>query len=402
MTTRRGGRPPQVRPRPPSTGRPTTTKVRPRPPAPNRLAAHRRIERGPGVALPFRLLMVVAVAALGIGVLLVATGGLGRIAAAIGTTFDGFVGDLTATPEPSEGPLVATDSPTLEAPVEPYTNQATVDVAGTLPAAAVGQVDSIIRLYVTIGEGEPGVVAEIPIGTSPRFLFPSVELSPGRNTFAATIVGAADLESEPSASVIFVLDNSKPGIKITSPKTNAEVNAKSVRVEGKTQGRSAISVRNASTNATVAGSADNSGAFGIVVPLRAGQNTIEVTVTDPAGNVNKASVVVRRGTGALTARVAASFYTVKLAKLPEEVELTVLVTDPDGQALAGAEVTFTLAVPGVPAIASSTLTTSDRGTASFSTTIPKGATAGQCSVTVIVRTKDHGDTTDRTVITLQK
>lgn len=346
--------------------------------------------------------MIVAVAALGIGVLLVATGGLNRIAAAIGTSFDGFVGDLTSTPSPSVGPPVAADSPTLEAPVEPYTSQAAVDLAGTVPAAAVGQTGSIIRLYVTIGEGEPGVVAEIPIGTSPRFLFPSVELSPGRNTFSATIVGATDLESEPSASVIYVLDTSKPGIKITAPKANAVVNAATARIEGKTQGRSSISVRNASTNATVAGAADNNGAFAIVVPLRAGQNTIEVTVTDPAGNVSKASVIVRRGTGALTARVSASIYTLKLAKLPEKVALNVLVTDPDGRPLAGSEVTFTIAVPGVPAIASSTLTTSDRGTASFSTTIPKGATAGQCWVTAIVRTKDLGRTTDRTVITVQK
>jgi hypothetical protein len=58
-------------------------------------------------------------------------------------------------------------------------------------------------------------------------------------------------------------------------------------------------------------------------------------------------------------------------------------------------------VPGVPAITSSTLTTSNTGKASFTTTIPKGADAGQCSVTVIVQTAKFGDTTDRTVITIQ-
>jgi len=42
------------------------------------------------------------------------------------------------------------------------------------------------------------------------------------------------------------------------------------------------------------------------------------------------------------------------------------------------------------------------GRASFTTTIPKGATAGQCSVTVIVHTTSLGDTTDRTVITIQR
>ena len=80
-----------------------------------------------------------------------------------------------------------------------------------------------------------------------------------------------------------------------------------------------------------------------------------------------------------------------------------MVTDPDGKALAGAQVTFTIAIPGVPAIASSALTTSARGSATFTTTIPKGATAGrQATVTAIVQTTDFGGTTDRTVITILK
>jgi hypothetical protein len=100
--------------------------------------------------------------------------------------------------------------------------------------------------------------------------------------------------------------------------------------------------------------------------------------------------------------VAASFYQVKLNKLPESVLLSVIVNDPDGRPLQGAKITFTLAVPGVPAIASSVIRTSATGRASFTTTIPKGATAGQCSVTVIVQTADNGNTTDRTVITIRK
>src|SRR5258705_3207 len=70
-------------------------------PAPGRLSAHRKIERGPGIALPFRLLMAIAVIALSGGVLLVANGGLGKVAAVVGTTFDGFVTDITRTPAPS-------------------------------------------------------------------------------------------------------------------------------------------------------------------------------------------------------------------------------------------------------------------------------------------------------------
>jgi hypothetical protein len=402
MTTRRGGRPSQVRPRPPSTGRPAPFKPRPHAPAPGRLAAHRRIERGPGIALPFRLLAGVAVIALGVGVLLIANGGLGKVASVVGTSFSGLLADLTKTPTPSAADLVVADPPSLDAPDEPYTNQPTVDLTGTVPSAVAGQAQTRIRIYLAIGNGNPGVAREMAVGTSQRFLVPGLTLSKGTNTFTATIIGPSDLESDASAAVTYILDTTKPKIAISSPKANAIVNAKSVQVVGVTQARSTLSLRNQTTNATVAGAADAKGAFSIAVPIGTGSNQVQVTATDPAGNVNTATLTVRRGTGELSANVSASFYQVKLSKLPESVRLSVIVTDPDGRALAGASVTFTLAVPGVPAIASSTLTTSSTGRASFTTTIPKGATAGQCSITAIVHSTDFGDTTDRTVITIQK
>jgi hypothetical protein len=401
MTTRHGGRPPQVRPRPPSNGRPTPAKVRPRPPAPGRLAQHRRIDRGPGIALPFRALLAVLVVALGVGVLLVATGGLGKIVATVGSAFNGFVSDLTKAPSPSPSTVVVADAPTLDAPDEPYTNQPKVDLLGHVPEDVVGT-DTRIRIYVAIGDGDPGPVIDVPVGTSQRFLIPGVELSPGTNMFTASIIGAGEVESDRSAVVTYILDMTKPRLVISSPKNGAVVNARTVKLIGQTQGRSTMSARNLSTNATVAGAADEKGAFSLILPIGTGVNKIEVSAVDPAGNENQVTVSVRRGTGALTAALSASFYQVRLGKLPEAVTLAVSVTDPDGRALKGAKVTFTLAVPGVPAIASSELTTGADGKSSFTTTIPKGATTGQCSVTVIVTTKDFGGTTDRTVITITK
>jgi Bacterial Ig-like domain (group 1)/Glucodextranase, domain B len=353
------------------------------------------------MALPFRLLLVLAVAALGVGVLIAASGGLGRVATAIGGSLSGFLADITSTPSPSPTELTVADAPTLEAPAEPYTNVPSVDLVGTVPAAVAGDADYRIRIYVAIGTGDPGALTEVPVGASQHFIIPGVELSKGTNTFTATIVGPSGLESEKSASVAYVLDQSKPRITISSPKTNGVVNGTSVAIVGLTQGRSAISIRNASTNATVNGAADAKGAFSIVVPIGTGTNTIQVTATDPAGNANVATLTIRRGTGALTAKLSASIYQVRRSNLPEPVTLTVVVTDPDGRPLAGAKVTFTLAVPGVPAIASSEITTNSAGRATFKTTIPKGANKGQASATVIVTTQSVGQTTDRTVITIQ-
>jgi Glucodextranase, domain B len=346
--------------------------------------------------------MVVAVIALGGGVLLLASGGLGRVAAAIGSTFTGLVTDLTSTPVPSAAPITVSDAPILEAPDEPYTNQPAVDLAGTVPADVVGQAGAVIRIYVAIGDGAMGPVKDVAVGPTPRFLVPGVPLSAGTNTFTATIIGPTDLESEPSATIAWVLDLSKPKLTITAPTNNALVNATSVKLEGTTQGRTQLSAHNLTTNATVAGAADNKGRFGLLLPIGNGANKIEITATDPAGNVNTARLSVRRGSGVLTARVSASFYQVRLNKLPEPVQLTASVTDPDGKPVVDAEVTFTVAVKGVPAIASSALKTGSNGRASFTTTIPKGAEVGQISVTVTVRTSQFGDVTDRTVITIAK
>jgi len=364
------------------------------------LAAHRRVENTRRLALPFRLLFVAAVVGLGAGVLFVATGGIGRVADGIGSTLTGFVDDITATPVPSEVPPELAESPTIEKPDEPYTNQPTVDLVGTIPEDAAGVAANRIRLYVAIGEGEPGTVTEIPVGRTVRFVIPGVALSEGTNSFSATIVSSAG-ESDPSPVVTYVFDASKPRIVINKPKNNSIVNAKSASVEGETQPRSEIRVWNATTNLTVSGAADESGKFAVAIPIVAGQNDIGITVIDPAGNANHAVIAISKGSGALTARLGASAYSVDIDKLPERIELNVTVTDPDGRPLEGATVTFTLAVPGVPAVTSKQLKTGGDGTATWRTTIPKGATVGQISATVIVKTTKYGDTTDRTVINLQ-
>src|SRR5690349_8273623 len=176
MTTR-NGRPSQVRPRPPSTGRPAPAKARTRAPSANRLASHRRVETTRRLALPFRLLFVAAVVGLGTGVLFAATGGIGRVADVVGSTLTGFVSDITSTPVPSVLPPSLADAPVLEKPDEPYTNEAKVDLVGTIPQDAAGVAGNRIRIYVKIGDGNPGVVTEIPVGDTIRFVVPEVTLA---------------------------------------------------------------------------------------------------------------------------------------------------------------------------------------------------------------------------------
>jgi hypothetical protein len=157
-----------------------------------------------------------------------------------------------------------------------------------------------------------------------------------------------------------------------------------------------------STDATVIGAADVGGAFSLIIPISAGPNQLSLTATDPAGNVKTATLTVRKGSGQLAAKVTSSAYSIRQSKLPEPVELSVIVTDPDGRPLANADVTFSLTVRSVPAIVSRSIQTDSAGRAVFRTKIPKGAATGQCSVTAIVHTTAFGTTTDRTVMTIIK
>ena len=78
-----------------------------------------------------------------------------------------------------------------------------------------------------------------------------------------------------------------------------------------------------------------------------------------------------------------------------------IVTDPDGHRLAGATALFTVSVPGLQSIVSGQIRTNATGSATFTTTIPKGAMPGGGLATVLVTTGGLGTTTDRQVLTVQ-
>ena len=155
------------------------------------------------------------------------------------------------------------DAPLIEKPDEPYTNEPKVDLVGTIPEGAAGIDGNRIRIYVAIGEGEPGVVTEIPVGRTVRFVVPDITLADGSNAFTATIVSDAG-ESDPSPVVTYVFDATIPRIVVSKPRDGAVVNAKTASIDGETQARSEVRVWNATSNLTVVGAADENGKFAIV------------------------------------------------------------------------------------------------------------------------------------------
>ena len=397
MTSRRSDRSSHVRPRPPSGRRPEPKKIPLKTPQRYRstVLRHERAKRG--LPFPARVILGVAVAALGIAVFAAATGGIGALVGALGHSFSGFFDDILATPSPSPTAVVVADSPLIQPPSEPYTNSPTIDLQMTLPNNVVGDPNAEVRVYLALEGLSPAPIDQKPVGSTLRMIFP-VTLTPGRNDFTATIIDG-DTESEPSPIVTFILDMEPPPIHITSPGEGATVNADTVAIQGATQGRSSIGARNEANGFSIVGSAESDGTFAISLPLELGPNAIRITITDPAGNVAEAVLNAVRGSGTLAAQLSSSAYRISAAGLPATIQLAVLVTNPDGQPLAGASVTFSLTVPGIPPITFDTTTGGD-GRAAFSTTLPKDVTPGAGNATVLVTTTQFGTTSDQVGITI--
>ena len=269
----------------------------------------------------------------------------------------------------------------------------------TVPARLAGDPDHRIRVYLTLPDQQPTAIQEAQLADAPKTIVP-VELTEGINDFTVTIVGPGG-ESDPSLSVRYIFDNAPPKITVTSPKNNATVNRTAVEIKGKTQARTTLLARNAANGSTIAGTAEADGTFTLSLALSSGLNKITISGTDPAGNVSEVTFNVKRGTGKLTVALSSSSYQIKRSQLPKPVTLYATVTDPDGKPLVGADVTFTLSMPGIPTVTIDGKTTAE-GKASFKTTIPKGTDVGQGSATVLISSQEFGSTEDFTVISIVK
>ncbi len=344
-----------------------------------------------------KLGLIAAVALLGVSVLYLGAGGLGKLVNGISSALGGFVVSVTATPTPKPSIAAVSDAPALQEPTEPYTQEPTVDLVVTVPPGVVGDPNQRIRVYLALKDQTAVPIQEAPLAATAQTVIP-VELTKGINDFSVTIVGPGG-ESERSAVARFVLDQAPAKITITSPAEGAVVNGDTVQIVGKTQARSTLIAHNAANGASITGAAATDGTFSLSVALGTGINEIAISGTDPAGNVKNMVLTVRRGNGKLTATLGASAYRISAAKLPQDLTLRVAVSDPDGNALVGVTVTFTLSIPGIPTVSGDEVTDGE-GRAEFTTSVPAGADPGQGNATVLISSDQFGSAQDYTVITI--
>ena len=126
-----------------------------------------------GLPLIFRLGLIAAVLALGLGVIYVGTGGLGVVVGGIGSTLGGFVSGVTSTPSPRATIASITDPPSLQQPSEPYTSEPTVDLVVTVPAGLAGDQVRKIRVYLTLPDQAPTAIQEASISDAPKTVIPA-------------------------------------------------------------------------------------------------------------------------------------------------------------------------------------------------------------------------------------
>src|SRR5260221_4689797 len=353
-----------VRPRPPSTGRPSKPTRAGRPETqrvrqPRGLDARRR-----RLPLPARPLLALSVLALGGAVFLTATGGLGPIVANLGGTFANALGKLTATALPSESIIVATNSPIIGQPESAYTNQAQINLRITVPSDALGDATAKVRVYLALEGLKPSPIDDVAIESSLTVLAP-VALTNGRNDFTATIIHSG-VESESSPVVTVFLDQDPPTITVKSPKTGSTVNDPVVTITGTTEASATLIGLNAANSTSINTTAGADGTFTLILSLEPGTNAIHLDATDLAGNTSGLDLSYVQGSGKMTANLTSSLYRISVSSHSGSLQLTVIVSDPTGAPLAGASASFTLQIPGLGPISGSS-NTGTAGRASFTT-----------------------------------
>ncbi len=397
MTSRRGSS--HVRPRPPSSGR-ATQPVKVAAPDRRRVRQHRGLDaRRQRAPLATRTLLALSVVLLAGAAFVAASGGIGPVLSTLGGGFTAAFDRLTATPLPTSTQLLPTDAPRIASPAQPFTGNAQVELQVTLPAEVVGDPTARVRIYLALEGLEAVPVVDKAVGPTTGMTIP-FELTPGRNDISATLFRGTD-ESEPSPTVTWILDTEKPKIAVSSPKNNAVIDRIEVTVRGSTQAGTALVARNAGNGTSIASIAAKDGTFEFGMILAPGTNEITITGTDPAGNVGEKTLTVLQGSEEMGARLTASSYRISVSKHPASLQLVVLVTDPSGKPLVGAQAFFTLQIPGLGPISNELLTGAD-GRALFTTPLVGELERGTGVGTVLVTHDDFGHSTDRVTLTFVK
>jgi len=347
-----------------------------------------------------RTLLGLSIALLAGVAFVLASGGVGPILASLGAGFQSAIGRLSPSSGPLDSGLPLTDYPSIASPEQPYTNEDQIDLDITVPAEAVGDPAVKVRVYLALEGLEPSPVGEWPVGATGHLVVP-FELTEGRNSISATLVRSATNESEHSPIVTWILDLKPPKIAIESPEDGDNIDTPDAVIRGSSQASSTLVARNAANSASISTVAARDGAFEFQLPLVEGDNEIQITATDPAGNENTRKLTLVQGSTEMRVNLRASLYTMSVKNHPSSLQLIVLVSDPTRDPIAGARAFFTLQIPGLAPISNELVTGAD-GRATFTTPLIGELETGGGVATVLITDDTYGEKTDRVTLNFVK
>ena len=145
-----------------------------------------------------------------------------------------------------------------------------------------------------------------------------------------------------------------------------------------------MTLTNAATADEVKVVGNNDGRFEATIALATGSNALTLVARDAVGNRRRVTLTIIREDGEASVRLTVSRESIALLELPASMSLSAFITDASGAPADGADVTFSMSVPGQSTITFPT--TSSAGVAVWNgVRLPReGALTGQGFATVLV------------------
>jgi hypothetical protein len=297
-----------------------------------------------------------------------------------------IVPTATVTPAPqATGEGVPTELPTIA-----------IEAAREAPSGGLLTSDREVALVVDIPETvirtrqlsleilRDGAVVETIPRPGDREEPTPVQLKEGANILGARLLGPAG--NGPTFELPIELDTRPPTLEVHSPRENQSTEEDRVTVRGQSDPGAALSVLNRKTREEREQVVGPDGSFEEVVFLEPGENVIRIRVSDVARNANDVERTVDRAGDRVRARLTVEPRQLSVRRLPAFVRITARLLDKEDRPVEGAEVTFTLSVPGQPTQPSPKLVSKDDGTATWRPEIvAEGIETGKAQITMVAR-----------------
>lgn len=167
--------------------------------------------------------------------------------------------------------------PPILNPIQDATNSARIAISGT---AISGQT---VKLYLN---GK--YIDQTEVNNKNNFKIDNILLDEDNNDIKATVVGPDNKESDYSQDLHIIYKNKPPDLEVNFPhdKQTFSSGDNQIKVEGKTNEDVRITVNN------YWAIVDNKGNFSYLLNLQKGENKINVTAVDAAGNQTSSEMTV--------------------------------------------------------------------------------------------------------------